>query len=139
MTKEEVKGNIQYNENLVCSYQNNVRQLEAQIRELEELRRKFQKLQTDLDNKQSSRKRNLSNILSKKVNLNMVNVYTTSMNELLTGLEYANTYGGLSQAQEEINSRISVIQREVNELSDNIAYRKDRIVYWRNQLPYAAD
>lgn len=139
MTKAEIQGKIWYHEGQVNIYRNNISNLEGKIYELERLRTKVRTLQATFENKQSLRKRKLSNIFSTKLNVKMISTYTTAMNDLLSGPEYRNAYNGLVSAQERINSQIRSIQNEIQANKNDLDYNSGRVSYWRNQLQYATE
>lgn len=139
MTSSEIWWNIRYHEDLIGSYQYSIRQLENQIYQLQHLRGKFQNLQTNLVNKQVMRKNKLSNVFNSTLSLSMVRKYANGMQELLNGFEYSNAYNGLIQGQERINWKINTIQNEISSYNNKIAYSRNCIIYWQNQMQYAED
>lgn len=144
MTKQEVYSNIQYNENLIRQYTEQINRLHSQIadcnsqlsgyngrktqlysaldqvkqqiRELEQLQKKIQTLQDKFSEKQNKRKSMLSKSYQNKPDVCFINSYISGMTELLSGTEYKNAYNGLVSAIESVKSRGS---RACNE-QDNI-------------------
>ena len=130
MTKQEVRNNIKYNENLVNQYLNtisrlrkkvndlnsqinqynsqisqlnsNIKSKESQIDELNRLKSKYQKLQNDFANRQSKRVNTFNVNFSKNLNLKFIRSYISGMKSLLSGNDYKRAYNGLSSAIGEI-------------------------------------
>ena len=145
-----------------CEYQisqlnSEIRNRQSQISELNQLRNKYQKLQTDFADRQSVRINSFNSNFSRNVNV--------GMRSLLSGNEYRNAYNGISAAIHTISNKIYAIESEIDNLnrsiissqatinncrrdigiyqnqiageSSKLSYRRQRIVYWKNQLRYA--
>lgn len=139
MTKQEVYNNIAYNERLVSDYRNKINYLNTQIEKLYALLRKYEKLQSELENRQRNRIHNLNKFCNMKISISLAKSYYESMKNLLNGLEYRNTINGLKQAQDKIAGQIRLLQNEVGQNRGDLQYREKRIQYWREQLQYAQD
>lgn len=136
MTKQEVRNNIQYNENLVNQYLNTLSRLKktvnglnsqinqynsqisqlnssikskkSQIDELNRLKSKYQKLQNDFASRQSKRVNRFNINFSQNLNLKFIRSYISGMKSLLSGNDYKRAYNGLSSAISTISNKIKI-------------------------------
>ena len=134
MTRTEIKNNILYNENLVVSYQKSIREINSKINELNKLKSKYSSLQSSFSAKQRKRKNKFNSNFSGTFNVRLISSYISGMRNLLSGNEYKNAYNGLTTAIEKINNQIKKLQKQLNDYNDKLAYRKKRILYWKEQL-----
>lgn len=143
-------------------------QLQSQISELTKLKIKYKTLQDNFASRQSRRSNKLTLNFAQKVNtFKFLSSYVIGMKSLLSGNEYKSAYNGLSAAMETIAKKVKTIQIEIdiitrdistlqsrinanqnerratqekiNQTNGDLAYRQQRIVYWKNQLSSATD
>ncbi|WP_075718706.1 hypothetical protein [Roseburia sp. 499] len=134
MTEYEIRSKIRRNEDMVDSYQSQIRELEEQMEDLEYLRSKFSTLQTNFGNKQDVRKRGLSGVFAKTAQIKIASRYYSGMNDLLNGTEFMNAYNGLSDAKDTIVRELDKIFTQREDLTRELNYRKQRITYWETEL-----
>ncbi len=141
------------------------KQLDSQTDELDRLKKKFDNLQRDFAGKQSKRINNFNKNFSQNLNTHFIGSYISGMQNLLSGAEYKKAYNGLSDAGEtvlrklkakrnesqavgaritaankDIDARtrmISSLKGQLNQTNSDLAYRKQRITYWKDQLKNA--
>ena len=141
MTKQDVRNNIRYNENLVNQYENTIsrlrskvkdqnaqinqyisqisqlksqiKSLKSQIDELEQLKSKCQKMQNDFASRQTKRISKFNLNFSRKLNVGFISSYINGMRTLLSGNEYKRAYNSLTSAINTISDKIKSIQREI--------------------------
>lgn len=155
MTKEEVKQNIRYNENLVNQYQrrlnslnqqvnslnSTVRQLNAQnndlvsrkkklegeLAELGQLKNKVQNLRDEFSSRQTRRMTGYNRNIGSIFTTNFFSSYINGMKSLLSGSEYRNAYNGLSSAVDKVVKKIKEKDREVDSVVKQINDVRRRI------------
>ena len=120
MTSDELRYKIQRNYEAISDCYTEISQLQSQIRELETLKQKFYKLQERLSEDQFRRKCKLGSLAVFAGSMKIVKTYTSGMNGLLCGAEFAKAFAGLSGGVERINILIG-------ELSDRIDQANMRI------------
>lgn len=143
-------------------------QLQSQISELTKLKIKYKTLQDNFASRQSRRSNKLTLNFAQKANtFKFLSSYVIGMKSLLSGNEYKSAYNGLSAAMETIAKKVKTVQIEIdiitrdistlqsrinanqnerratqekiNQTNGDLAYRQQRIVYWKNQLSSATD
>lgn len=155
MTKEEVKQNIRYNENLVNQYQRKlnslnqqlnslnatVRQLNSQnndlvgrkkkldgeLAELGQLKRKVQGLQDEFSSRQTKRVTGYNRNIGQIFTTNFFASYISGMKSLLSGSEYRNTFNGLTSAVDKVTKKIKEKDREMDSVVKQINDVRSRI------------
>lgn len=135
MTKDAVRRNIRYNEDLVRSYQKSINEKRIQIQELTQLKGKITSYKNEFAKKEKNRKNKLSS--SVRISLNIFGIYMGGIQAILNGIQYRKAMNGLDSASGEVQKRINSINGEINSLEGNVRYRKQRISYWQRQLRYA--
>ncbi len=164
-TISDLNSQISNCEYQISQLNSEIRNRQSQISELNQLRNKYQKLQTDFADRQSVRINSFNSNFSRNVNVNFMSSYVIGMRSLLSGNEYRNAYNGISAAIHTISNKIYAIESEIDNLnrsiissqatinncrrdigiyqnqiageSSKLSYRRQRIVYWKNQLRYA--
>ena len=111
-----------------------MRELEEQISSLECLKNKFTTLQTNFGSRQDARKRCLSSVSSRVSQIKIASRYYEGMNDLLNGSEFMNAYNGLDDAKSIIAGELNRIYTQLDDLSEKLNYRTQRITYWRTEL-----
>ena len=134
MSAESIRATIQSNNALISDYQNSIGQLEGKIYQLQCLKTKISGLQKNFGDNQSERKRKLSGMTAKFVNVKMFSAYLKGMEGLFSGSEYSTAYNGLSEAQGSIDKQINAIQNEINSYRGKITYLYGRNEYWNGKL-----
>lgn len=137
MNRNEIKGNIRYNEDLVRSYQKSIQILDSKINELVSLKSKIQSCQRDFSYRERDRKNHLINGFSGRFYFKSITSYTSGMSNLLEGYDYRRAYNGLSEAIKRIDTEIGQLRWQRDVQNEKLLYRRKRIVYWRQQLRYA--
>lgn len=138
------------------------RDLVANVSALNQLKSKYQNLYNSFSNRQTSRINKLYYKLNCNYNVNCIEVYKKGMNNLLEGNEYRHTLQTIRNAidsieyrikheQNEINMNeneirskegntenlrrnINLCQRKIDNVNKLLNYRRQRIIYWKNQL-----
>ena len=141
-----------------------INKLEGQIGDLNQLRNKYQTLQTDFSKRHADRVRLFNANFSRRFNVDFINAYIAGMKDLLSGSEYRKAYDGLTTARNIIQKKRDGLQKEtdslhweiknvqriiainddsinakyrqINSVSADLSYRRQRRSYWQNQLKY---
>ncbi len=137
MTSSEIRNNIRYNENLINQYNTEKRNINNKLDELECLRDKFSALQNDFGNRQFKRQQSLSIYSSKRLQNKIFGSYCTGMGSLLKGVEFNNTYEGLSFAKQKINNKMQELLGKLSNCESKIANAISQNEYWKAQLVIA--
>lgn len=137
MTSSEIRNNIRYNENLINQYNAEKCNINNKLDELECLRNKFSTLQNDFGNRQYRRQQSLSVYSSKKLQNKIFGSYCIGMSSLLKGVEFNNTYEGLSFAKQKINKKMQELLNNLSNCESKIANAVSQKEYWKAQLVIA--
>ena len=141
------------------------KKLKDQIEELEQLKKKFQKLKEDFAARQAARRNKLKSMSNASWGVRFISSYFNGMSDFLDGAEYRRAYNGINSALEEIQKKINGFdseediagkqiasaqrsidsknkdkrnyQQQLTKAKSDLAYRKKRILYWKEQLKYA--
>ena len=119
MNKYEIRDEIRYSEAIIDSYSEQIRVLKEDIDRLACLRERLGELQTELEERQSVRKRRLSEFLYAGFRLKIVSKYYSGMEALLSGTEFRRAYDGLAEAK-------AIVLREENKLREQLEVKKVR-------------
>lgn len=120
MNKYVIKDELRYSEAIVDSYHEQILALKDDIDRLECLRGRLAALQTELEERQSVRKRRLAEFLHAGFRLKIVSEYYSGMESLLNGTEFSRVYDGLAETKD-------AVLREENKLRDQM---EDLIFNW---------
>lgn len=134
MTESQVRANITYNQNILDELYMEKSKIESQLYELDMLRDKVSGLQQRFGEKQQHRQTMLQRFTHSTIQNKILKTYYDGMKGLLSGTEFNSAYEGLSESKCKINGKVEVLQESLGRCVDNIAYRKERCDYWRNQL-----
>ena len=138
MSAEAIWSQIRYYENLISSYNSQIRGYKNQQDELEAFKGKFSSLQTKFESKQAARKSTLAKFLNRKSGVSIFDKYYAGMSEIVTGNAFTNADGGLTEAQSKIRNETQNIQYKIDDLYRKINSANSQLSYLHNQLAILA-
>lgn len=134
MEKEQIRGKINYYNNLTMEYMSEKSKLEQQIQELKSLNGKLGHLQSEFISKQTSIRSGLACLFNVNNSINAIIKYCSGMYDLLNGCEYTNVKNGIGTAKSEVNTKKRELERMLDSINWKIKNCQNSLGYWEYQL-----
>lgn len=134
MTKAEIDSIIQTNKNRLTSLNKSLNDKKSQIRELKALKSAIDSYKEDFIEREAKRQKKLGCNAFKNCTLKSVSTYVSEMKKVIKGKDYSNSISKLEDAQGKVNKKITSVEKEIKDIKNDIAYREERIRYWKKEL-----
>lgn len=134
MTSDEIRGKIQYYEQLIAGYMEEKVQREKELEELDLLKARVSDLQSRFGDRQAQRQRSLSMLAAMPQRNRIYPAYCSGMQELLTGQMFVRTYEGLTDARQKVAGKQGDIMSLLEDCERRIRSADSSMAYWKARL-----